>query len=144
MLPLLLKDRILSIAVVVIPMFISDIFIGFHSYQFIIYVTLITITLISPMQKNYSFLSLMAVVSSVWFFLTTNFSVWLMWDYYPKTYEGLISCFILAIPFFQNTILSTILFTGLLTFSLKYLEKININTNIFVLSFLNKSFNLKF
>ena len=94
MLPLLLKDRILSVAVVIIPMFISDIFLGFHSYQFIIYVTLITITLVSPMKKNYSFLSLMAVGSSVWFFLTTNFSVWLMWDYYPKTYEGLISCFI--------------------------------------------------
>ena len=50
----ILKDRILSVAVVIIPMFISDIFLGFHSYQFIIYVTLITITLVSPMKKNYS------------------------------------------------------------------------------------------
>ena len=141
MAPLFLKDRILSMALLIIPMFISDIFLGFHPYQFVIYTTLISITLISPMKKNFLILGSMAIASSVWFFLTTNFSVWLIWDYYPKTFEGLISCYTLAIPFFTNTIVSTVLFTGLLTFALKYLDRLNASANYILLKFANKYFN---
>ena len=70
--PLIFKDKILSILLVVGTMFISDFFIGFHSYQFIIYLTLISITLIAPMKKNYSTLGILAIGSSVWFFLVTS------------------------------------------------------------------------
>ena len=67
------------------------------------------------------------------FFLVTNFAVWLAWDYYPKTLEGLILCYTMAIPFFQNTLISTCLFTGVLTLMIKPLEKINEKTNNMVL-----------
>ena len=95
------------------------------------------------MKKNFLILGSMAIASSVWFFLTTNFSVWLIWDYYPKTFEGLISCYTLAIPFFTNTIVSTVLFTGLLTFALKYLDRFNASANYILLKFANKYFNFK-
>ena len=138
--PLILKDRILSMSLLVIPMFVSDLFIGFHPYQFVVYSTLLSITLVSPMKKNYSILGLMAVGSSVWFFITTNFSVWIIWDYYPKTLDGLISCYTLAIPFFKNTIISTCLFTGLLMIAHKYLKNINKDFNYIVYNFISKKF----
>ena len=73
----------------------------------------------------------MSVVGSLFFFLTTNFAVWIIWDFYPKTFEGLISCYTLAIPFFQNTIISTCFFSIILTFLSKYLIKINnISVNV--------------
>ena len=127
--PLLLKDRLLGMTVPIVAMFISDFIIGFHPYQLVVYLTLLTIALISPMQKNYAILGIMAVGGSIWFFITTNFAVWIIWDYYPKTIEGLITCYTLAIPFFKNTLISTCLFTGLLTFSIKYLEVVNKKTN---------------
>ena len=129
MAPMLIKDRLFGIAIPIVAMFISDVIIGFYSYQFVIYASILAIALVSPMRKNYVWLGIMAVGGSVWFFITTNFAVWIIWDYYPKTIEGLITCYTLAIPFFKNTLISTCLFTGLLILSIKYLEAVNKKTN---------------
>ena len=44
------------------------------------------------------------------FYLLTNFGVWSMGSY-GYTIDVLINCYILAIPFFVNTIISTIIFS---------------------------------
>ena len=132
MAPMLIKDRWFGIAIPIVAMFISDVIIGFYSYQFVIYSSIFAIALVSPMRKNYTRLGIMAVGGSVWFFITTNFAEWLIWDYYPKTIEGLITCYTLAIPFFKNTLISTCLFTGLLTFSIKYLEVVYKKTSYLI------------
>ena len=64
----------------------------------------------------------MAILSSVIFFVITNFTVWLFSGYYPKTYEGLVLCYTMAIPFFRNTILSTLLYTGLFVMTIEFLK----------------------
>ena len=142
MAPLLIKDKWFGVAIPIVAMFISDIVIGFHPYQFVIYTTIFTIALVSPMHKNYLYLGIMAIGSSVWFFITTNFVVWIIWDYYPKTIEGLVSCYTLAIPFFKNTLVSTCLFTGILTISMKYLDTANKQFNHFIFSLINKARNI--
>ena len=70
--------------------------------------------------------------------ITTNFSVWIIWDYYPKTLEGLISCYTFAIPFFKNTFISTCLFTGLIAISIKYIESINEKTYSLIFNLIDK------
>tara|TARA_B100001250_G_C19784076_1_gene783262 strand:- start:1031 stop:1555 length:525 start_codon:yes stop_codon:yes gene_type:complete len=139
MAPLLIKDRLFGIAIPIFAMFISDIIIGFHPYQFVVYSTILLIALVSPMRKNYLGLGFMAIGGSVLFFITTNFAVWIIWDYYPKTIEGLISCYTLAIPFFKNTLISTCLFTALLTFSIKYIEFVNKKVLSLISNFLVRS-----
>lgn len=59
-----------------------------------------------------------ALASSVLFFGLTNFGVWALGSWYPKTWDGLVACYVAAIPFFQNTLLgdavyATALFGGL-------------------------------
>lgn len=68
------------------------------------------------MRRNFSIAKLAAgtLAASVVFFAVTNFGVWLAWDFYPKSAEGLAACFIAAVPFFQNQVLGDLLFTGLL------------------------------
>ena len=122
--PLLFKDRFLGLSVPILVMFISDIFIGFHIYQFVIYLTLISISLLAPLTKKYFLFGTLALLGSIWFFLTTNFAVWLFWDFYPKSLSGLYACYVLAIPFFKNTLISSFLFTGFFLISIKYLEPI--------------------
>jgi hypothetical protein len=134
MAPLLIKDRWFGIAIPILAMFISDVIIGFYSYQFVIYFSILAIALVSPMHKNYTKLGIMAVGASVWFFITTNFAEWIIWDYYPKTIEGLLACYTLALPFFKNTLISTILFTGILSISSKYLDFVNKKINYFIYS----------
>ena len=44
------------------------------------------------------------------FFMCSNFGVWVFSEFYTKDLEGLLQCYVLAIPFFTNTIISTIVF----------------------------------
>jgi len=48
------------------------------------------------------------------FFFLSNFAVWLGWKMYPATWEGLLACYVAALPFFRNSLLAGLLFTGLL------------------------------
>ena len=70
-------------------------------------------------NKKYIQLGVMAIISSVLFFIITNFAVWVMWDNYPKTIDGLVMCYTMAIPFFQNTLLSTMLYTTLIVLTVQ-------------------------
>ena len=138
MAPMLVKDRLFGAAIPILAMFIGDLIIGFHPFQFVIYLTILSIAMIAPMRKNYSMLGIMALGSSMWFFLTTNLAVWVIYAYYPKTIAGLITCYTLALPFFKNTLISTFLFTGLIAISMKYLEIIKEQINYFIFNFINK------
>ena len=54
------------------------------------------------------------LAASVLFFCLTNFAVWMQGGLYPLTFEGLIACYVAAIPFFGNTLLGNFVFSGLL------------------------------
>jgi hypothetical protein len=53
------------------------------------------------------------VIASTSFFLISNFAVWAGVGLYPHTMAGLTTCFALALPFYRNDVLSTVLVTGL-------------------------------
>jgi hypothetical protein len=78
---------------------ITDLIIGYHSYMLWVYASLFIIAYI---KKG-------PIVSSLVFFLITNLAVWTS-GYYGLSMQGLLACYIMAIPFFTNTLLSTLLF----------------------------------
>lgn len=45
-----------------------------------------------------------ALCGSVVFFVVTNLGVWLVGALYPRTLDGLVACYVAAIPFFRNTL----------------------------------------
>jgi uncharacterized protein DUF6580 len=54
-----------------------------------------------------------ALGSSISFFLVSNFAVWLAGNIvYPKTLAGLGACYVAAIPFFRNDVISTLMFSA--------------------------------
>jgi hypothetical protein len=53
-----------------------------------------------------------SLAASLSFFAVSNFAVWSLWSMYPKTLAGLAECYAMAIPFFRNTVVSDLLFTG--------------------------------
>ena len=121
--PYLIKDKWVAMSLPLLAMFIADLWIGFHPYILWVYGAIGLSTLISNLSmrfdKEYMQLGIMAILSSILFFIITNFAVWTMWDYYPKTIEGLIMCYTMAIPFFHNTLLSTIVYTSLIVLTVK-------------------------
>ncbi len=47
-----------------------------------------------------------SLLASVSFFAVSNFTVWAEWNMYPKTWAGLGVCYVAALPFFRNSIVS--------------------------------------
>jgi len=99
-------------------MVISDLLIGFDSIpmRMTVYGSFLAIVFIGSLLKKSAKAPNVAsasLASSLLFFLTTNFAVWAQGNMYPKTAEGLASAYYYAIPFFRNTILGDLFFTGL-------------------------------
>ena len=110
------KNFILSSFIVIFSMFIGDLFLGFHSTMFFTYISLIAAVLIGSYVKRFKFTEILlsGLASSFSFFVITNFGAWLTLQMYEKNFEGLLSAYILAIPFFHNTLISTLFYLFLL------------------------------
>ena len=63
-----------------------------------------------------------SLIASISFFVVSNFTVWAEWGMYPKTIGGLGACYIAALPFFRNSVVSEIVFSALI-FSLAYVSE---------------------
>lgn len=61
-----------------------------------------------------------SLLASVSFFLASNFAVWAQWGMYPKTWSGLGACYIAALQFFRNSLISETVFSALIFAVAKY------------------------
>ena len=114
----------ISISIVLLSFVISDLFIGFHNVLFFTWGSVILIGLFS---KFFTSLNLIlrifgVTLGALIFFITSNFGVWLSGGY-GYTYSGLIECYFLAIPFFYNTLISTIIYAFLIEFIIFIYQK---------------------
>lgn len=92
---------------------ISDIILGFHETMFFTWGTILMIVGIGFwVKRNKSLTTIVGggLASAVLFFITTNFGVWLVSGMYPMTWAGLVDCFVLALPFFRNELMSTFIY----------------------------------
>ena len=109
--------RKVAIWVPLVAMMISDAVIGFYSLMPLIWACYLLIALASSKWLRPASLAkgvTLTVGSSVFFFLVTNFGVWLTSGMYAHTWSGLVNCYTLALPFFRNTALSDAIYTALL------------------------------
>ena len=113
------KNINLSLLILLIAMLISDLFIGFYENVIFVYASLLLITFVFhkiSSKINFKNLFIYGFAGSLIFFAVSNFGVWALgspgvYDIaYEKSLSGLIECYILAIPFFGNTFLSTLIF----------------------------------
>jgi len=112
-----ITDKRLAFLIPIGAMFISDMIIGFHNTMLFVYLGLIAIVGIGFLLQNrqrVTPIALATVSGSLVFFIVSNFGVWLMTAMYPKTLEGLISCYVAAIPFFRNALAGDIVYVALL------------------------------
>lgn len=96
-------------------MLLSDAILGFHGLMAVVYIAFAAIVGIGFVLRDRRSLLRIAgasVAGSVLFFVVTNFGVWMLGSLYPKTVEGLVACYVAALPFFDNTLLGDAFFTG--------------------------------
>ena len=93
---------------------ITDIFLGFHSLTLFTWGSVILIGFCSKFFLSNTYTRVLgALIGALIFFIMTNFGVWSMGSY-GYTFDGLIMCYTLAIPFFTYSLISTFLFSGII------------------------------
>ncbi len=111
----------MSFVVLLISMLLVDVFVGFYKHMLFVYLSLFLITFVFfkiSYKINFKNLFVFGFLGSLIFYLVSNFGVWASGVLspvtnlpYEKNLNGLISCYFLAIPFFKNTLFSTIVFS---------------------------------
>lgn len=126
-----------SAGIVFVTMFLSDAILGFHSVMWATYgCFLLTILLGRIIQKHntWRWIGGIILISSTSFFLITNFAVWLIpQTMYPKTFVGLIECYIAALPFFRNSLIGDFFYSCVFFGGYEYIgasKKIRLDKNI--------------
>lgn len=110
-----LGSRFRAALVPLTAMFLSDLWLGMHTLMPVVYgCFLFNVWLGSRLQSRLQPLRIagMSVAGAVFFFIVTNGACWVM--SYPATWSGLVSCYTLAIPFFQNTLMGDLFFSAVL------------------------------
>lgn len=109
--------RKLAVWTPVAAMAAADVFIGFYSTILITWGCYALIALASSRwlrTKSLKRGAALTLGSSLFFFFVTNFAVWLWGGMYAHNWSGLSQCYYMALPFFRNTALSDMVFTGAL------------------------------
>tara|TARA_B100000575_G_C22876793_1_gene511231 strand:- start:217 stop:702 length:486 start_codon:yes stop_codon:yes gene_type:complete len=102
------------IPAVIISFVISDLIIGLHSTVIFTWGSVLIIGYLTKYFKNSIFMRMAgALTGSILFYLITNFGVWSL-GMYPSNINGLAQSYIMALPFFGYSIISTLLFSSVI------------------------------
>lgn len=129
-----------ALIIPLVALVISDAFLGFYEYMYWVYGTFLLVALIGLWLKRRvennggvkkaAWIGGTTIVSSVIFFIVTNFGVWTSGLYYEMNLGGLIQCYTLAIPFFRNAIGGDLFYAaamfGIYELAVKYIGSGNV------------------
>jgi hypothetical protein len=109
------RDLRVAFAVPLLAMFASDLVLASTVYDFsalrsmpIVYLAFALTVVLGRLLGSRSHalrVGSASVGAAVLFYLITNFGVWSRGTLYPMTWEGLVACYVAAIPFLRNAIL---------------------------------------
>jgi len=121
-----LMDKRWGMGIPLLAMFLSDWIIGFHSLVPLIYLSFVVMVLMGTFlreRRRILPIGFVATGASIFFFVVSNFGVWAIGGLYPRTLDGLVACYVAALPFLQNTLLGTLFYSVMLFGGLWFLEK---------------------
>lgn len=97
-------------------MALSDLFLGSHGSQPFVYgaFALIAVMGMLVFRNGVSTARVIgaSTASSLILFLVSNFGVWATGTMYPHTWQGLATCYAMALPFLRNTMLGDLFYAG--------------------------------
>jgi len=106
-------DKKYAVLLPIFLMVVTDIILGIHSMMLFTWGSLVLVSFAGLWlrhHKNWINTAATSFLAAVAFFIITNFGVWVS-GYYPPTLEGLLNCYVMAIPFFRSTLTSTLVYS---------------------------------
>jgi hypothetical protein len=123
-----LGKKHLAFIIPLAALFLSDLILGLHQWMIAVYISFALVVFLGVWLRHRIQLGtvlLATLASSILFFIITNFAMWIGSPFYAQNITGLIECYTLALPFFNNGIMgdlfySTIFFGGFYLVSRRY------------------------
>jgi hypothetical protein len=117
-----------AIAIALLSMFLGDLVIGFYNPKiaFVVYLSMLLVAILSHATRAKSgFIAFAArpVLAAILFFLTTNAAVCFFGTMYPHTFSGLLSSYVMGLPFFARDLVGNLLYTSLFFGAYEYARK---------------------
>jgi hypothetical protein len=119
-------DKRAAFLVPLTAMFLGDLALGMHATMPVVYgcfALMVCVGFWLRRRRSAGRVVAAALGASLLFFAVTNFAVWAGTGMYPKTVGGLAACYTAALPFFQNTLLGDLFFSGVLFGGLAMAER---------------------
>lgn len=124
-----IKPMGLALFLPLLTIFLGDLFIGIYEgmvWVYAAYIAAIAIAIFTNKSNSVQSKVGNVIIGSISFFIISNFGVWMSGLLYPKNIDGLMVCYVAAIPFFKNTFLGTVIYSfGFFTIA-ETLEKYDI------------------
>jgi hypothetical protein len=113
------RSKALALAVPLAAMALSDLVLGSYDWRIMaVGYAALALPALLGMWARWSGRRLVVVAlvpaMSLIFFIASNFAVWAFSGMYPLTAQGLIACYIAALPFLQYTLLGDVLWSAAL------------------------------
>ena len=110
-------DRRRAFLLPLAALFLGDLVLGLHKLMPFVYgcfALTVCLGFWVRRQPRAGRIVIASVISSTVFFLVTNFSVWAVFDTYPRNSAGLIECYIAGLPSFRNGLLGDLFYAAVL------------------------------
>lgn len=120
----MVKNKKLSFIIPLTAMLVSDFFLGFYNVMVFVYGSFMITVIIGILiqnRKSFGYLIGASLLSSVLFFLITNFGVWFVSGMYTHTFVGLMNTYAMGLPFFRNTIFGDLFYVLTIFYGYEYI-----------------------
>jgi hypothetical protein len=112
-----IRDKKIAFLIPLAAIILTDAIIGFYQGIFVVYFSLLLITFLGFLLQNR--IKVVPVIlgslgASLIFYLVTNFALIYPTTLYPHTWEGIISSYTSAIPFFKTAVAGDLIYSGIL------------------------------
>lgn len=114
-----LLDRRAAWAVPLVALLASDLVLGFYHpmsmlWNYLAFAACLLLgSALLGARRTLPRMASATLTSAVVFFALSNFGMWAS-GYYPRTWAGLVECYVAALPFFRNTLTSDVFYTAVL------------------------------
>ncbi len=110
---------------------LSDLVIGTHELILFTWGSLILVGIFSRYFNNIYTRMIGVTLACIIFYLVSNFGVWLLSNFYTNDFSGLILCYLMGLPFLQNSLIGTLFISTLieLIISFRYTKSLITKVN---------------
>lgn len=110
-----IRNRAMAIALPLLGLLAGDLLIGFHILIPVVYASFLVSIVIGWLLRERRTIPAIGgavFLGAMQFFVITNFGVWMILKTYPRTFSGLVACYVAGLPYFWNTLAGDAFFSA--------------------------------